>query len=94
MSKIISEMIVEKLDDDTFQVRRLNNAGVPCKDLSEVVSALVEGFKPPSTRMIFSSDGRRWNWLQREDGSEVLFYIKDGDPAQYVVWDSLDAKSN
>ena len=34
--------------------------------------------------------GREFHLMEREDGSVSIYYTQEGDPAHYVVWDSLD----
>lgn len=37
------------------------------------------------------SQGRKWEVMERVDGSVVCFYTRPDLPGHYVVWDSLDA---
>lgn len=38
------------------------------------------------------SQGRKWEVMEREDGSVVCYYTREGDSAHWVVWDSLDRR--
>ena len=38
------------------------------------------------------SQGRKWETMEREDGSVVCYYTREGDSAHWVVWDSLDRR--
>ena len=42
-------------------------------------------------RMV-DSQGRKWEVMEREDGSVVCYYTRAGDSAHWVVWDSLDRR--
>jgi hypothetical protein len=35
-----------------------------------------------------NTNGKQWRFMTRPDGSGVLYYVKDGDPAHYVFFDS------
>jgi len=36
------------------------------------------------------ADGRVWHLMKRDNGSICLYWTRADNPAQYVVWDSLD----
>ena len=38
------------------------------------------------------NDVRTWHLMRRDDGSICLYWTKEDDPTQYVVWDSLDGE--
>lgn len=38
------------------------------------------------------SQGRKWEVMEREDGSVVCYYTREGDSAHWVVWDSPDRR--
>mgnify|MGYP001572810901 FL=1 len=46
------------------------------------------------TDLLTDSQGRTWHALEREGGSVVLYYTREGSVAHFVVWDSLDDVDN
>lgn len=40
---------------------------------------------------MIDSQGRKWEVMEREDGSVVCYYTREGESAHWIVWDSLDA---
>jgi hypothetical protein len=44
----------------------------------------------PKGNHMVDSQGRKWEVMEREDGSVVCYYTREGNPAHWVVWDSVD----
>jgi hypothetical protein len=38
------------------------------------------------------SQGRKWEVMERPDGSVVCYYTRESESAHWVVWDSLDVR--